>query len=313
MATTNIKKLVYPYNDGADQAIADFTNIPTLNGNNAFTGSNTFTTLVKADSGDSWETINNNDFITKAEANLELEQIKRDITAIEQGGISAATTEKAGIVELATGDEITQGTANKVVTADGLKTVTDTINTAITNITNGTTAIDLPEATTEVKGIIEIATDTEATTGTATNLAVTPKQLKAAIGSVTIAAATTEASGIVELATPQEVTSGTANKVVTADNLKTVTDAINTSITNITNGTTSITLPDASTTQKGVVELADSTEISAGTATDKVVTVKDVMDMITAQIKAQDVHHVVDSIEDIPEESPDGVYIVTGA
>lgn len=277
MATTNIKKLVYPYNEGADQAIADFTNIPTLNGNNAFTGSNTFTALVKVDSGDSWETINNNDFITKAEVNLELDQIKQDITAIEQGGVSAATTEKAGIVELATSDEITQGTANKVVTADGLKTVTDTINSSvtdlgnqITNITNGTTPI-------------------------------------------TIAAATTEASGIVELATSQEVTSGTANKVVTADNLKTVTDAINTSITNITNGTTSITLPDASTTQKGVVELADSDEISAGTATDKVVTVKDVMDMITTQIKAQDVHHVVDSIEDIPDGSPDGVYIVTGA
>ena len=277
MAVTNVKKLVYPYNDGADQAIADFTNIPTLDGNNAFTGSNTFTAIVKVDSGDSWETINNNDFITKAEVNLELEQIKRDITAIEQGGISAATTEKAGIVELATGNEITQGTANKVVTADGLKTVTDTINSSvtdlgnqITNITNGTTPI-------------------------------------------TIAAATTEASGIVELATPQEVTSGTANKVVTADNLKTVTDAINTSITNITNGTTSITLPNASTTQKGVIELADADEISAGTATDKVVTVKDVMDMITTQIKAQDVHHVVDSIEDIPEESPDGVYIVTGA
>ena len=214
MATTNIKKLVYPYNEGADQAIADFTNIPTLNGNNAFTGSNTFTALVKVDSGDSWETINNNDFITKAEVNLELDQIKQDITAIEQGGVSAATTEKAGIVELAT---------------------------------------------------------------------------------------------------PQEVTSGTANKVVTANNLKTVTDAINTSITNITNGTTSITLPDASTTQKGVVELADADEISAGTATDKVVTVKDVMDMITTQIKAQDVHHVVDSIEDIPDGSPDGVYIVTGA
>ena len=128
-----------------------------------------------------------------------------------------------------------------------------------------------------------------------------------------MAAATTEAAGIVELATPQEVTSGTANKVVTADNLKTVTDTINTSITNITNGTTSITLPDASTTQKGVVELADADEISAGTATDKVVTVKDVMDMITTQIQAQDVHHVVASLNDITAESADGVYLVTGA
>lgn len=227
MATTNIKKLVYPYNEGADQAVADFTNIPTLDGNNAFTGSNTFTNIVKVDSGDSWESINDNDFITKAEANLELDQIKQDITAIEQGGISAATTEKAGIVELATSDEITQGTANKVVTADGLKTVTDTINTAITNITNGTTAIDLPEATTEVKGIIEIATDTEATTGTATNLAVTPKQLKAAMGSVTVADASETQKGVVRIATSEEVEAGTAtNKVMTVAQVKEMITAL---------------------------------------------------------------------------------------
>lgn len=221
MAVTNIKKLVYPYNDGADQAIVDFANIPTLDGNNTFTGSNTFTNIVKVDSGDSWETINDNDFITKAEINLELDQIKQDITSIEQGGVAAATTEKAGIVELATGDEITNGTANKVVTADGLKTVTDAINTAITNITNGTTAIDLPEATTEVKGIIEIATDTEATTGTATNLAVTPKQLKAAIGSVTVADASETQKGIVQIASAEEVEAGTAtNKVMTVAQVK---------------------------------------------------------------------------------------------
>lgn len=221
MATTNIKKLVYPYNDGADQAIADFTNIPTLDGNNAFTGSNTFTNIIKVDSGDSWETINDNDFITKAEVNLELDQIKNDITSIEQGGVAAATTEKAGIVELATNTEITQGTANKVVTADGLKEVTDTINTAITNITNGTTSITLPEATTEVKGIIEIATDTEATTGTATNLAVTPKQLKTAIGSVTVADASETQKGVVQIATAGEVAAGTAtNKVMTVAQVK---------------------------------------------------------------------------------------------
>ena len=221
MAVTNIKKLVYPYNGGADQAVVDFANIPTLDGDNTFTGSNTFTNIVKVDSGDSWETINDNDFITKAEINLELDQIKNDITSIEQGGVAAATTEKAGIVELATSDEITNGTANKVVTADGLKTVTDAINIAITNITNGTTAIDLPEATTEVKGIIEIATDTEATTGTATNLAVTPKQLKTAMDSVTVADASETQKGVVQIASAEEVEAGTAtNKVMTVAQVK---------------------------------------------------------------------------------------------
>lgn len=257
MAVTNIKKLVYPYNNGVDQAVVDFANIPTLDGDNTFTGSNTFTNIVKVDSGDSWETINDNDFITKAEINLELDQIKNDITSIEQGGVAAATTEKAGIVELATSDEITNGTANKVVTAEGLKTITDTINTAITNITNGTTSIDLPEATTVVKGVIEIATNTEAAAGISNNLAVTPKQLKAAMDSVTVA--------------------------------------------------------DASETQKGVVQIASAEEVEAGTATNKVMTVAQVKGMITTQIQAQDVHHVVASLDEITTESADGVYLVTGA
>ena len=221
--------------------------------------------------------------------------------------------------------------------ADSYESMQDTdllakgdIKTIITEIQNDIESLQtggVVSATTEQQGIAELATQEEVNTGTDNARIVTPATLKGvtdvinqSITNITngttpviIAAASTEAAGVVELATPQEVTSGTANKVVTADNLKTVTDAINTSITNITNGTTSITLPDASTTQKGVVELADADEISAGTATDKVVTVKDVMDMITTQIQAQDVHHVVASLDEISTESPDGVYLVTGA
>lgn len=126
-----------------------------------------------------------------------------------------------------------------------------------------------------------------------------------------VVSATTEQQGIAELATQAEVNTGTDNsRIVTPATLKGVTDVINQSITNITNGTS---LPNASTTQKGVVELADADEIAAGTATDKVVTVKDVMDIITTQIQAQDVHHVVASLDEITTESADGVYLVTGA
>ena len=221
--------------------------------------------------------------------------------------------------------------------ADSYESMQDTdllakgdIKDVITEIQNDIESLQtggVVSATTEQQGIAELATQEEVNTGTDNARIVTPATLKGVTDvinqsitnitngttPVTVAAASTEAAGIVELATPQEVTSGTANKVVTADSLKTVTDTINTSITNITNGTTSITLPDASTTQKGMVELADADEISAGTATDKVVTVKDVMDMITTQIQAQDVHHVVASLDDITTESADGVYLVTGA
>ena len=44
----------------------------------------------------------------------------------------------------------------------------------------------VPDASTSAKGIIEIATDAEASTGTATNLAVTPAQLKAGLNSISI-------------------------------------------------------------------------------------------------------------------------------
>lgn len=230
--------------------------------------------------------------------------------------------------------DITFSGSVKKDAADSYESMQDTdllakgdISSIITEIQNDIDSLQtegVVNATTEQKGIAELATQEEVNTGTDNARIVTPATLKGVTDvinqsitniingttSVTVAAATTEAAGIVELATPQEVTSGTANKVVTADNLKTVTDAINTSITNITNGTS---LPNASTIQKGVVELADADEISAGTATDKVVTVKDVMDMITTQIQAQDVHHVVASLDDITTESADGVYLVTGA
>jgi hypothetical protein len=54
-------------------------------------------------------------------------------------------------------------------------------NVTLTATTNGLAA-NVANASTTAKGIIEIATDAEATTGTATDLAVTPKQLATKIG-----------------------------------------------------------------------------------------------------------------------------------
>lgn len=58
----------------------------------------------------------------------------------------------------------------------------------ITNTSAWKTALgyltSVPDASTSAKGIIEIATDAEATAGTATNLAITPAQLKAGIASI---------------------------------------------------------------------------------------------------------------------------------
>jgi hypothetical protein len=95
-------------------------------------------------------------------------------------------------------------------------------------------------------GVVQLATDAEATAGTATNRAVTPAQLKANVP--TVAAATVTKAGIVQLADGVAITAGTAGRIVDAAQLKAAAPA------------------DASTTVKGVVQLADAAAITAGTA-----------------------------------------------
>ncbi|NKD86678.1 hypothetical protein HEQ63_10885 [Haematospirillum jordaniae] len=73
-----------------------------------------------------------------------------------------------------------------------------------------------PDASTTVKGLVELATTAEARAGSSTHLAVTPAGLKAAMDAATIPAATPTTRGIVRLATADEVRAGTdAEKAVT--------------------------------------------------------------------------------------------------
>lgn len=171
---------------------------------NTFTGDNTFTT------GDSSLTLNGEGVSVAEDSDLHLGAGTTEVVIGADGHITRpamsgdageteivtkkyvddkvstatipdATTEVAGKVELATAGEITTGTANKVVDAAGLKTVTDAINSAITNITNGTTPITLPNATEAQKGVVQLASTTEVTTGTDTAKAVTSAGVKAAL------------------------------------------------------------------------------------------------------------------------------------
>ena len=150
--------------------------------------------------------------------------------------------------------------AGNGLTSSGTDTVTISLGTpsssgsgSNTFGSNGLTAtshthqISLPDASTTAKGVIEIATDTEATTGTDTTRAINAKQLAAAkqdaidSAKVTIQTsngitggsttpgnsftlrgvdATTSAKGVVELATQDEVNTGAdATRVVTAATL----------------------------------------------------------------------------------------------
>lgn len=185
----------------------------------------TFTAgISKGTNAVSWANIQSTDIITKGEADLELTEIKANITKITDGTteLPQATTTKRGTVQLATEDEAKAGTdADKAMTPATLKAVLDeqlggggggagTANVALKNQVNEFTAKN-----TFSGGIAKNAADTWA------NLADADLVAKGEIP-----AATAEQSGMVELATTDEVTQGTASKVVDAAELKKVTDAL---------------------------------------------------------------------------------------
>lgn len=186
----------------------------------------TFTAgIAKNANAVSWANIQSTDVITKGEADLELTEIKANITKITDGTteLPQATTTKRGTIQLATEDEAKAGTdADKAMTPATLKAVLDeqlgggtaggggTSNIALKNQANEFTAKN-----TFAGGIAKKTVDTWA------NL--TDKDL---VAKGEIPQATADQAGIVELATADEVTQGTASKAVDAAELKKVTDAL---------------------------------------------------------------------------------------
>ena len=241
--------------------------------------------------------------------------------AVRTIGVSDATTAATGVARLADAAAVTAGTADRVVTADQLKTTNDVVAGHTTSIANNTTSIttiqgqittiqgQVVDATTAVKGVVRLADAAAVTAGTA-GRAVTADQLKTtndAVASNTTSIttlngktvdATTAIKGIVQLADGAAITAGTAGRAVTADQLKTTNDtvaghtasianntanitAITTSIATNTNNITTIQgqittingkVVDASTTAKGIVQLATAAEVTTGTDALKAVT-----------------------------------------
>lgn len=119
-------------------------------------------------------------------------------------------------------------------------------------------------ASTTAQGLIELATNAEATTGTDTVRAITPASLAAVLAgaSFTVPPASTTVSGSVELATNTEAVAGT-------DAVRAVTPAaLAAALVAYVPGAP----PSASTTVQGVVELATNTEATTGTSTTLAVT-----------------------------------------
>jgi hypothetical protein len=118
----------------------------------------------------------------------------------------------------------------------------------ITGTNSGTNTGDEPDATTSVKGIVELATNAEANAGTPTARAVTPANLQAYTGASTIATVGTITTGVWQ-----------------------GTEISTTYIAN-TSGTNTGDEPNSSTSVRGIVELATTTEASAGTDSQRAVT-----------------------------------------
>ena len=125
----------------------------------------------------------------------------------------------------------------------GIATVTATAPLHATG-TNAV-ALTVDAASTTAAGVVQLATDAEATAGTAADRAVTPAQLKA--NAPAVAAASTTKAGIVQLADGIAIGAGTAGRVVDAAQLKAHVPA------------------SASEAVKGIVELATAAETTAGT------------------------------------------------
>lgn len=150
-----------------------------------------------------------------------------------------------------------------------------------------------PDASTTVKGKIEIATLAEVGTGTDTVRAVTPEGVRqertAAIAAATSPPASTIIAGDIEIATLAEVATGT-------DTARAVTpEGVHQEIV-------SAATPAASTTVQGKIEIATLAEVTTGTDSVRAVTpqgVRQERDAVKAEILGAGVPAALDTLDEL--------------
>ena len=157
-----------------------------------------------------------------------------------------ANTTTSGIIQLSTATQASTGT--DTTTAMSPRRVSDRIRALA------------PTATTSRAGIIEIATQTEADAGSANNRAMTPALVQRRI-SIGTPSSNTSRRGLIQIATQTEADAGT-------NTTKAITPAL------LNRRIAAFEPVDATTTQKGVVQLASDTEILDSTVANRVVTVE---------------------------------------
>lgn len=201
-----------------------------------------------------------------------------DVTNITFGNVTfsnpAATELNAGVVALATGDEVATGTdTQKAVTpAAMLKRTANVSRIGLVELATNeetTAGTDAARAVTPTgtKAALDAraATNAETITGTSTTKFVTPAGLKGLTGS-------TARAGLLEIATEAETIAGTdSSRAVTPSGVKAAIAG---------------SAKDATETQKGQVLLATVAEATAGADTTKAVTAAGVKAAITGATKS---------------------------
>lgn len=171
-----------------------------------------------------------------------------------------STETRRGVIEIATQAEVDAG-------SDNTRAITPLRMVSYVASQIGTIP-GAPPATTTQRGIAELATNLEVQTGTDTERIVTPSGLNSRT-------ATETSRGLIGIATQAEVNTGTDNtKAVTPLKLDVVVDNTVTNLQNYVQTYVSDpgNLPNATTTTRGIAELATASEVLIGTDTEKIVT-----------------------------------------
>ena len=171
-----------------------------------------------------------------------------------------------GKVELATRLEAIAGTdKSRATTPEGVKAT----------VSAGIAAIPaVPDASETVKGKVQLATTVETKAGTDSAKAITSSGLKGTLAALNtgVAAATTDKAGVVELATTDETSAGTDTvRATTPAGVKATVDS---AVSGLSSGT-GTTVPDATTSVKGVIKLATQLAIEEGVGADTAVNPRD--------------------------------------
>ena len=199
--------------------------------------------------------------------------------------------------------------------------------------------VDIPDAvtppqtaTTARRGLIEIATNSEVDAGTDTSRAVTPAGVDRRIDALetslqawannrfptsagsTVVDASTTAKGIIEIATDSEVDTGTDTaRATTPAGVQRRIAALQTALQAWANGrfalAGSLTVPTATTSRRGTVELATNSEATTGTDTTRAVTPAGMNAFFLAKGKTQ--YHIISMLsrQTVGSLTPNGLRI----